>query len=128
MWILPNNLSESYPCVQEFVDSKEDLNERALQFSQSSTWKSKHSPAKTWLRRWKRVYWLRHLFIRTLKPSMQNLFVEKFTESLEVIPASHLVSMENGGGKTIQDTYGLSSSNTLQIVNHTGASSKTYQA
>lgn len=91
MWIIPKNLSAVYPSAQVFGDSKEELSELSQIYEQSVMWRSKASLSKTWLRRWKQVYWLRLQFGRTLKPLTQHLFMEKYTSSLPDIAVSRLV-------------------------------------
>jgi DNA modification methylase len=77
MWIIPSNLPLSSRSALEFLASKEDLNELAFNAVSLPTWKSKPSSLQTWLRAWKRVYWIPHLFGRMLKPSMHDRFVER---------------------------------------------------
>lgn len=87
MWILPNNLPALSAYAPEYVDSIEELSE-LLKHSDGQDpapwlmWRSKPSAPTTWLRRWKRVWWIQHLFGRMLKPSQQKSFTEKWTGSL----------------------------------------------
>ena len=122
MWIVPKTL---YHFVPDTEGLSLDYEEQAWMFSQSVTWRTKHSAKQTWLRRWKRERWVQHLFGRTLKPSTQNHFVEKWTESLEATHANHSVARESEKGKKIQDTSGPTSENTSDQLNLFGASSKT---
>ena len=122
MWIVPKTL---YHFVPDTEGLNLDLEEQAWMFSQSVTWRTKHSVKQTWLRRWKRERWVQHLFGRTLKPSTQNHFVEKWTESLEATHANHSVVQGNGKGRKTQDTSGPTSENTSDQLNLFGASLKT---
>lgn len=101
MWIIPSNLPLSSRSALEYLGSSEDLKELASTPVSWPTWKSKPTSLQTWLRAWKRVFWIPHLFGRTLKPSMHGHFVEEYTASLAVIH----VSEPNGGnsGKLYQE-------------------------
>ena len=46
---------------------------------QSLTWNGKDSQSQTWLRRLKRMKWMRLLFSRTLRPSHTTSFVDAWT-------------------------------------------------
>lgn len=98
MWIIPQNHPLYSAFAQEYLDSKEALNEQSENSMSLPTWKSKPSSKLTWLRAWKRVYWIRHLFGRMLKPSMHGRFVEKYTASLADIhaPVNPLPGSERG--------------------------------
>lgn len=106
MWILPQNLRKSYLSVPECEDSNWGLNEQASQFSQSVTWKSKHLSSKIWSSKWKKVYWLKHLFSATLPNSLSKNFVEKYTESLADIPVNRFPTLDFDKVQTILDTFG----------------------
>ncbi len=88
MWILTNNLKVSFLSAQGCGELNEDLNEQASMFQSNVTWKGKVSSSKTWCSRWNRVYWVKHLFSRTLSSSLQDFFAIKYTESLEEYLAS----------------------------------------
>lgn len=104
MWILPKQLSTAYPYALVFGESKEELSELSQIYEQSALSRSKALSSKTWLRRWKSVYWLRLQFGRILKPSTQNLFVERYTYSLPDIAASHFLMLVKEKEQKIQDT------------------------
>ena len=86
MWIIPNNLSDTYPSV---LDTK-DLGLHSDEFSQASEkslmWRGKHGPSRTWRTRWKRESYIQHLSGRTLRHSHSDSFVERWTSSLEDSP------------------------------------------
>src|SRR4029077_8861405 len=129
-WILPNNHKLSSHFVQGYVASIEDLKELSNHYTGLNqplpfTWKTKCSVLQTWLRAWKRVYWIPHLFGRMLKPSMENLFVEKYTASLEVIHVPHSQQPANEKESMMSDTYGLILKELSKQQTLFGASSKT---
>jgi hypothetical protein len=121
MWIIPTTHPLYSQFAPEYLGSKEALKE---QFEPLGTigifqnnkvthvtplplmWKSNHLSLHRWLDKWKRAYWLPHLFGRMLKLSMHDRFVEKYTESLRDILASHLASPESGKALTMNDTFG----------------------
>lgn len=107
MWILPKNHPLSSQFAPEAVASKKDL-QRLLDANPALPlmWRSKPSSAKTWLARWKRVYWIQHLFTRTLQPSVAKDFEAKYTESLAVIPAKAKAMPENACCGKTPDSFG----------------------
>ena len=109
MWIIPKNYQPSSAFVADTVASKEDLNLLESSIEYSLMWRSKPSPLRTWLQRWKRENWVRHLFTRILKPSQHTYFEEQLTLSLAGIRASRLAQQVSEQEKTIQDTCGPSS-------------------
>jgi len=125
MWILPKNLNESFPSVQEFVGLNEELNESIQISEQSLMWRSKPLLSKIWYRKWKKVYWLPLLYGRILKHSEQNRFDVALMESLEVIHASHLATLEIEAGQMIQGISGLISKTQSESSSQIGSSSKT---
>lgn len=132
MWILPNNHPLYSAFAQECVDSKEQLKEHVGNLVGSDQlpqlmWKSKHSSSTTWLSRWSKVYWIRHLFGRTLKPSTESLFMEKYTASLPVIHASHSALQGKEGELMIHGTFGRLYRRSLELYDLFSASSKTCQ-
>jgi hypothetical protein len=98
MWIIPSNHPLYSAFAPAVVCSKEDLNELSDLLPSRLMWRSKPFAYTTWLLRWNRVWWVQHLFGRTLKPSHHQLFTEKYTASLADIPASLLASPGKGGG------------------------------
>jgi len=105
MWILPNN----HPLYSAYAPEEEcsmtDWNAQSDQFAQSLMWKSKPSAFGIWLRRWKRVYWLPHLFSRILKPSRQQDFTERYTASLAAIRASRSATQGSAKAPMTSDTF-----------------------
>lgn len=129
MWILPSNHPLYSVFAQECVASKEELNEFSDQLEQSLMWRSKPLLLKIWSNKWSKVYWIRHLFGRILKPSslLQDDFVEKWTSSLEDTPANRLALRVNGGGPMTPDISGLTSKKSSGQLDLFAASLKTYQ-
>ena len=130
MWILPKNLqltdpSTSLAFVADTVASKEDLTLLAPTIESSLMWRSKPTPLRTWLTRWKRVSWIPHLFTRILKPSQHISFETALTSSLEVTRANHLAQREGAREKKIPAIYGPTSENISTQLDLLNASLKT---
>jgi len=125
MWILPKNHSEYSAFAAESEDLNEELKEHWREADSNSIpllmLKSKPLSLPTLLRAWKRVFWLRVLCGRTSRPSLTNLFTERYTASLEVIPASHSQTQETGGVKKTQGTSGPISPRVLEQYDLFGA-------
>ena len=64
---------------------------------------------------------------RILKPSMERLFVEKYTESLVVIPVSRFQSQANDKEQMTLDTFGRILNESFRQLDLFGASLKTSQ-
>ena len=125
MWIIPKTLSAFVPDTEGLSLG---LDERAWMLEQSAMWRSKPSSKQTWLRRLKKGGWITHLSGRILKPSLHESFVEKYTDSLEDIPANHSVQQASDKEKKTQDTYGHTSSSTSgQLEMFSGASLRMLQ-
>lgn len=109
MWVIPKNLSSTCSLsAQATLGSKEDLTLLESDIESSLTWRSKVSPLRTWLQRWKRVNWVRPLFTRILKPSHRTSFEAQLTLLLEGIRASRSVQLGSEREKMIHDTSGRS--------------------
>ena len=89
MWIIPQNYRQFSASALDTVASSEDLSLPGLNIEQSLMWRSKPSPLRTWLQRWKRDSWFQHLCGRILKPCQHIAFETELTCSLAAIPASH---------------------------------------
>jgi hypothetical protein len=105
MWILPKQL-HTLASVQDTEGLSLDLNESSQLCAQSLFVRSKPSPLRTWLQKWKRDSWTQHLFGRILKPSLGKAFEIEWTSLLAVTPVSLSVQQESEPGKTTQDTFG----------------------
>lgn len=128
MWILPNNHPLSSAFAPEYVDSKEDLKEFFTQSEPPFLWKSKPLLWKTFLLQWKRVWWVRHLSGRILKPSARNRFEDALMESLGDIRVNRFLSLAIEAEKKTPDISGLSFDDILRLYNQDGVFSKTLRA
>mgnify|MGYP003654717461 CR=1 FL=1 len=125
MWILPKNYPLSSAFVQDMVASKEDLTLSGLNIESSLMWRSKPTPLRTWLTRWKQDSYLQRLFTRILKPSQHTSFETKLASSLAVIPANPLAQQDSEKEPMTQDTYGLTLGDTSKQLDLFSASLKT---
>ena len=78
MWILPKQLHTSASVV-DTAESDSDSNSFCQACEKSLMWRSKPSPYATWLRRWKRGGFVKHLSLRMLRPSHTNDFLDAWT-------------------------------------------------
>lgn len=104
MWIIPNTLQFS-----QFAPDRLDLSEASTEFEifeQSLMWRSKPSQSTTWLKRWKKVRWIQHLFGQILKPSIYNHFATKYAESLVDIPVKENQLQGEENSKKTLDGFG----------------------
>lgn len=105
MWIIPKNLgySQFAPVTEEsnMASALQDLNIESRLF-----WRSKPFAVQTWLKRWKSVPYVQHLFGRILKPSMQNHFVDWWTSSLVDIHVNHSPQLVQEQEWKTQGTFG----------------------
>ncbi len=124
MWIVPKN-KELLAYVPDMAVSSWDSKELAQLLEPSVMWRSKPTRWQTWLQRLKRVSWMQRLSGRILKPSQQKSFLAKYTASLGVIPANHLVSPESEKEPTIPDTFGRILLESCKQLDLFGASLKT---
>jgi hypothetical protein len=109
MWILPKNYPLSSRFAQDMVESKEDLTLPGLNIESSLMWRSKPSPLRTWLTRWKTDSYLPHLFTRILKPSQRTSFETALTSSLAATRASRFQQQDSEREPMTQDIYGPTS-------------------
>jgi hypothetical protein len=108
MWILPKQL-HTLDSVQDTEALNLDLNESSQLCAQSLFVRSKPSPLRTWLQKWKRDSWSQHLYGRILKPSLGKAFETEWTSLLEVTHANHSLQQESEQERKTQDTCGLGS-------------------
>jgi hypothetical protein len=87
MWIIPKTLQWSSGALdtEAFIS---DLNEQSQACALSLMVRSKPSPARTWLQKWRRDSWTQHLSGRILKPSHAKLFEIAWTSLWQVILVS----------------------------------------
>ena len=123
MWILPKNLHTS-AYVPDMEALSLDLNESSQLCAQSLFVRSKPSPLRTWLQKWKRDSWTQHLYGRILRPSHGLSFEIRWTFFLEVTPANHLAQQEKDLEEKTQDTSGRLSQTALTFYDQESASLK----
>ena len=125
MWILPKKIqSLTSVSVLDTKESEKDLEEFFQMSEKSLMWRSKPSQLRTWLTRWKRINWMQHLSIRTLKSSHTKSFVEKWTSYLEDSLANHSLKLELEKLQRTQDTSSLTSQKESESANQELFSSK----
>jgi site-specific DNA-cytosine methylase len=125
MWILPKNYQLSSAFAQDMVASKEDLTLPGLNIESSLMWRSKPSPLRTWLTRWKTDSYLPHLFTRILKPSLRTSFEAALISSLAATRASRFQQQGSDLAPKTQDTSGPTSLTTSMQFDLFDASSRT---
>ncbi len=123
MWIIPNKLLYLLP--QDTEGWSLDLNSLELNYELPLMWRSKPSLLRTWLLRWKKVSWVKFLFGQILKPSLQETFTERYTESLPDIHANLSPMPGNGGVHQTSDTFSRLYTEQLRQLSLFGVSSKT---
>lgn len=124
MWIVPKNLPLPASAL-DTVESNEDLELLESSIESSLMWRSKRSPWHFWLRRWKRVPWMRLLFGRILKHSHQKAFAGKWTSSLPDTPVSRLALPARDSEEMTLGTCGHSSLDTFKQLSLDGFSLRT---
>ena len=124
MWILPKQL-HTLDSVQDTEALNLDLNESSQLCAQSLFVRSKPSPLRTWLQKWKRDSWSQHLYGRILKPSLGKAFETEWTSLLEVTHANHSLPQGSEQERTTQDTCGLGSQTEFGFCDQECASLRT---
>ena len=99
-----------YPYAQDMEGLTSDSQELSEMCAQSLMWRSKPFQSSTWLKRLKRVSWIQPLSSQTLKSSLGNSIVEKWTYSVEASLVSHLARPDEEPEMKTQDTSGPISS------------------
>ena len=125
MWILPKNYPLSSHFAQDMVASKEDLTLPGLNIEQSLMSRSKPTRLRTWQTRWKEGSFYPAVYGRILKPCQWSRFETELTSLHLAIHVNPLVQQETDLEKKTQDTYGLTSGDTLKQLDLFGASLKT---
>jgi DNA (cytosine-5)-methyltransferase 1 len=87
MWILPSTVSPCFPVLPGSTWVWPSLLETC---ASSLTWRGKPTPAKSWLRAWKKKIWIQRLFGRTCPPLMADRFVDWWTSSLADSPCQDI--------------------------------------
>ena len=125
MWIIPKNISDTYPSVVVTRESEVDSEEFSLMCEKSLMLKSKPSQSPTWLRRWKRTKFIQHLCSRTLKNSHSESFVDALTSSVVDSPANLSQEQDSRNQQKTQDTCSPTSSKESNSADQLSCSSKT---
>jgi len=124
MWILPKQL-HTLACALDTEALSLDLAEQSQICAQSLFVRSKHSPARTWLQKWKRDSWTALLSGRILKPSLGKSFVAEWSSLLPATHVNHLAQQGSEQDQTTQDTFGLSSQTEFDLCDPRSASLRT---
>ena len=124
MWILPKQLLTS-PSAPATEGSTLDYEEFCQLAEQSLMWRSKLSPLRTWLARWRRVPWMQRLSGQTLRPVIGRSFVTEWILSAAAIRANHSVRRETAKAAMTPDTSGLTSKGQLGLFDQDTASLRT---
>lgn len=125
MWIIPKNISDTYPSVVVTRESEVDSEEFSLMCERSLMLKSKPTLSPTWLRRWKRTKYIQHLCSRTLKNSHSESFVDALTSSLVDSPASRSQQQASEKEQKTQDTCSPTSLKGSESVDPSSSSLRT---
>jgi hypothetical protein len=87
----------------------------ASDFARSVTWRSKHSPPRTWLQRFGRVSWMTLLSGATSKHLIPPHLLDAWISSLPGIPAKDSVTPASAKELKMLASYGLSSCGQLSL-------------
>lgn len=123
-WILPKQL-HTLASVRGTEALISDLTEQSQVCEQSLLVRSKPSPARTWLQKWKRDSWTALLSGRILKPSHTSSFTDEWISFLEATHANHSQRQGSEQDQTTQDTFGLSSQTEFDLCDPRCAFSRT---
>ena len=123
-WILPKQLHTLVSALDTEALSL-DCNEQSRICEQSLFVRSKPSPLRTWLQRWKRDSWTRHLSGRILRPSLGRAFEAAWISSLADTLANRSVQPDSAKAKTIQGISGRGLQMAFDFSSPSAASLKT---
>ena len=124
MWIIPKNLP-IYHYAQDMKVLGVDSEEFSQMSEKSLMWRSKPSLSQTWLRRWKRVTYMRHLSTRILRPSHTKNFMEKWISSQQAFLANRSAPLVAELPQKILDTFTHTSQKEFQSADQLMLFSKT---
>ena len=123
MWIyVPKGFCPSAP---ELGDSSKASGWRSEMLALSAALNTKHTPATSWLRAWKKALWIQRLFGRIYDPLWAALGVVQWTESWGGTPVNPLVTPASASGPRTPGTSGHKSPVSSTKSSPAGASSKT---
>ena len=126
MWILTKQI-QSITSVSALgtKESEEDLEKFCQMSEKSLMWRSKPSLLRTWRTRWKRGSFIKHLYTRTLRPSLTESFEDKWTSYLEDSLASRSLKRDLEKLPRTQGIYSHTSPKASESANLELFSSKT---
>ena len=124
MWIVP---STSCPSVPASADSTLPSTWLFRRLARCAGLNGKPTAWRSWRRAWKKAPWLRRLCGRISRPSTARRGVESWIASLAAGPVSHSPWPANGLGRTIRDTFGLTSLESLARFVPDSCLGKTYR-
>ena len=122
---LPRTSLLTSVCAVDMKAWGEDLEEYSQTCAKSHTWNGKDTAAPTWLRRLKRVNFLKHLSLRMLKSSHTESSVDAWTSYLRASLVSPSHRQAFGRELKTQDTSSPSLQTEFGFANQTGSHSKT---
>lgn len=123
MWILPKSIILAFAPGTEALTS--DSGAASQICAQSLMRRSKPSQSRIFLREWKAGNLMRLRFGAISSRSLGNSFLDWWTSSLEVTPASRSAQPENGLDPTIHDIFGPTSQAAFDFSDPTPASLRT---
>ena len=123
-WILPKQLHTS-ACALDTEALSLDCTEQSQICAQSLFVRSKPSPLRTWLAKWKRDSWTQHLSGRILRPSLGQRFATEWTSSLGATHVSPSVQPGSAKGSKTRGIYGRGLQMAFDFSDPAAASLKT---
>jgi len=114
--ILPRHPSITSVYAVDTTESDEDYETFSQTCEQSLTWNGKLSQSRTWLRRLKRMKWMKLLSSRTLSDSHTTSFVDALTCFLRASRANPFPAVVNDNQPKTNDTCTHGSQMELQLV------------
>ena len=126
MWILPNQLKSLISAsVPDTEASTLDLRELSATCARSLTVRGKQPPSNSFSRAWKAGNLMRLRSGLICEPSRGQRFLDAWTSSLAVIPASHSHPPVSDSEQTTSDTSGHLSQMAFAFCDQDSASSRT---
>jgi hypothetical protein len=104
-WILPRQLHTLASALDTEALSL-DCTEQSQICAQSLFVRSKPSPLRTWLAKWKRDSWTQHLSGRILRPSLGQRFADEWTSSLVATRVSPSAQQDSARGSKTRGIFG----------------------
>lgn len=123
-WILPKQLHTS-AYVPDTAALTLDSSELSQICEQSLFLRSKPSPARTWLAKWRRDSWTRLLSGRILRPSLGTAFTERYTSCLAAIRVSPFQQPDSAREQTTHAIFGPSLQMELEECGQSSVSLRT---